>query len=88
MARHKKDTILEQFKAEIKSRLGAQLKQIILFGSKARGDDMAGSDYDCLAVVDDLQKTLKRSLMNWPGSFFLNIMQCSQFSPSLKAVIC
>jgi len=67
MARHKKDTILEQFKAEIKSRLGAQLKLIILFGSKARGDDLAGSDYDCLAVVDDVTNDVKEIIDELAG---------------------
>jgi predicted nucleotidyltransferase len=36
----------------IRHRLGARVKEIILFGSQARGDADARSDYDCVVVVD------------------------------------
>jgi predicted nucleotidyltransferase len=59
MARHfpeKIDTILK----EVKERLGAlypdRLKEVILFGSYARGDYTEGSDIDLLVLLDRLDK--------------------------------
>ncbi|MCB0226825.1 MAG: nucleotidyltransferase domain-containing protein [Anaerolineae bacterium] len=34
--------------------LGSHLKQVILFGSRARGDFTPDSDYDCLVFVEVL----------------------------------
>jgi len=53
------DKILEHFLHEIRSRLGEQLKEVILFGSRARGDNVPGSDYDCLAVLDEVSPQAK-----------------------------
>ena len=48
-----RDHILEYFLHEIRNRLGVRLKRVILFGSRARGDQHLQSDYDCLVVVDE-----------------------------------
>jgi predicted nucleotidyltransferase len=53
------DKPLELFVEQIRKKLGSHLRQIVLFGSKARGGDVAGSDYDCLVVVDEVSKRLK-----------------------------
>lgn len=42
--------IIQEFKAEIKKIAGSDLKQIILFGSFARGNAVEGSDIDLLLV--------------------------------------
>jgi predicted nucleotidyltransferase len=45
---------VRDFLAEMKSRFGIRLKDIILFGSRARGDAGPDSDYDFLAVFDEV----------------------------------
>lgn len=52
MMAHAEDTALRHFLQEIRAQLGERLRRVILFGSRARGDDVSGSDYDCLVVVD------------------------------------
>ena len=44
---------------QMQSQLGKELKQLILFGSRARGTALEDSDYDCLIVVDHLSDSLK-----------------------------
>lgn len=46
------DPVLSFFKEAIAGVLGSHLRQLVLFGSRARGDAGAGSDYDLLVVVD------------------------------------
>jgi len=53
------DETLQHFLREIKLRVGVRLKKVVLFGSKVRGDDTPGSDYDCLAVVDIVTRDIK-----------------------------
>jgi predicted nucleotidyltransferase len=43
--------MLEQFKATLKQTLGDQFVELMLFGSKARGDDRPDSDIDVLVIV-------------------------------------
>ncbi|MFQ5814468.1 MAG: nucleotidyltransferase domain-containing protein [Anaerolineae bacterium] len=43
---------VEEFKRRLLAKLPGQVKDIILFGSKARGDDHSGSDIDLLVIVD------------------------------------
>ncbi|WP_246156232.1 nucleotidyltransferase family protein [Thiohalocapsa marina] len=40
------------FALEVRKRLGAHLKELRLFGSRARGDAHVNSDYDMLVIVD------------------------------------
>lgn len=48
------EQILKLFKQKMRNYLGDHLKQLILFGSRARGDSSLESDYDCLAVFDEV----------------------------------
>lgn len=59
MTPYETDAILRHFLREIKWRLGHHLKKVILFGSRARGDSVPNSDYDCLAVVDEVTRDIK-----------------------------
>lgn len=54
MKRSDEDKVLDYFLEEIRDRLGGHLKRVILFGSRARGDETSQSDYDCLVVVDEV----------------------------------
>ena len=56
------DHVLECFLEEIHRRLGVHLKQVVLFGSRARGDHVDGSDYDCLLVVDRVSTEVKEMI--------------------------
>ncbi len=53
-----KDDALGYFVQRIREQLDNNLKRIILFGSKARGDDVVGSDYDCLVIVDAVSRKI------------------------------
>ena len=55
----KENKELRFFVDQIRERLGDNLKKVILFGSKARGDDRQDSDYDCLVVLKEVSYTVK-----------------------------
>ena len=52
------DSALKFFKDELHSRLGSHLKQLVLFGSRARGESRADSDYDILVIVDRVDRSI------------------------------
>ena len=43
---------LDRFAKKVKQALGDSLKQMVLFGSRARGDDEPDSDLDILVIVE------------------------------------
>jgi predicted nucleotidyltransferase len=53
------DPIAVSYAEMIKKLLGTRLKELWLFGSRARGDEREGSDYDVLVVADDDRKTVQ-----------------------------
>lgn len=46
------DTVAEEFSTELRRRLGISIREIFLFGSRAREDAREDSDYDMLVVVE------------------------------------
>ncbi len=46
--------VAKQFSKKLKKKLN--IKKIILFGSRARGDNLKSSDYDFLIVSEDFEK--------------------------------
>jgi predicted nucleotidyltransferase len=46
------DTILQIFLTKLRHQLGNHIKQVILFGSRARGEQSVLSDYDCMVLLD------------------------------------
>lgn len=46
------ETKIRFFSENLRTRLGQDLKQLILFGSRARGDSRPGSDYDFLVILE------------------------------------
>jgi uncharacterized protein len=46
------DPILARLKRELEVLYGARLKQVLLYGSRARGDHRDDSDYDVLVVLE------------------------------------
>jgi len=56
------DPALAAFEAAIRKRLGAHLQQMILYGSRARGDNDPESDYDILLIVDEVTQDIKDAI--------------------------
>ncbi len=54
-----RDLVIKTFKDELTRTLGNSLKEIILFGSQARGDGYPDSDYDMLVVAKGAMRELK-----------------------------
>ncbi len=65
----KDDKILQFFLQRVRSQLVEHLKQIILFGSRARGDHTLYSDYDCMVLVDTLSPGLNDAIDELAGEF-------------------
>ena len=69
--RQQVDKISQDFADNVRRELGDHVKEIILFGSHARGDFTEGSDYDFLIVLDERKKTYEKVLLEI-GVDFLN----------------
>jgi predicted nucleotidyltransferase len=63
------DIILNEFIAEVHQRFGDHLKNIILFGSRARGDHSPDSDYDFLLIFDNVSPLLIDSIDDITADF-------------------
>jgi len=60
-----------EYAQEVRSRLGRHAREIILFGSQARGEATAGSDYDFIVLVDKRTPAL-RDLVSEAGCELLD----------------
>ena len=58
------DQITQEFVTKLRSHLGRSLKRVVLFGSRARGDQHEGSDYDMLVVVDQRTPRIRSFILN------------------------
>lgn len=56
--------ILKELSDTLRKELGQSIKNIILFGSRARGDSYPESDYDVLVLVDKETKELSEKIFN------------------------
>lgn len=63
------DNLLNIFVKKLKNELDDNLKELILFGSRARGDNTSDSDYDCVAVFDNLSPCLTDIIDEITGEF-------------------
>jgi len=68
---HLMDKISKEFADIVRKKLKNHVKEIILFGSHARGDFTEGSDYDFLIFVDRRRKTDEKILQEI-GTEFLD----------------
>ena len=48
----------------LRAKLGPHVKQVVLFGSQARGDAREGSDYDFLVVVDQRTRSVREMVLD------------------------
>ncbi len=64
-----KQKLVQKFVEEIKSRYGGEIREVILFGSLARGEAMAESDIDLLVVTTsdwyEMQKKLAEVIVEF-----------------------
>ncbi len=55
---------LARFHAALAGRFGARLREVVLFGSWARGEAHEDSDVDVLVLVDELDENERREVMD------------------------
>jgi predicted nucleotidyltransferase len=58
------DEQIRFFADSVRKQLGDNVKQIILFGSHARGDSHEGSDYDFVVIVGTKDKDIHDCIIN------------------------
>jgi predicted nucleotidyltransferase len=56
------DKKLKNFIDQLRKRFGRNLKKIILFGSRARGDHTDESDYDFILIFEEVSPEVKDKL--------------------------
>ncbi len=86
--------LITEFKKRLSSELGNHLRRIIVFGSRARGDEADESDLDIVALVDEKSKDIERRLEDivyqvmWDYDFkpiiSLKVFSESQFNNALS----
>ena len=62
---------LRQLADILRERYKNELRRILFFGSRVRGDYSAESDYDCLLVFRGVNSTLKRDLDHLAATWLL-----------------
>jgi predicted nucleotidyltransferase len=55
---------LRRFRSRLAERFGERLREVVLFGSYARGEAHEESDVDVLVVVDDLSESERRDVID------------------------
>lgn len=53
-----------RYAGEVRKRLGDHVKQVLLFGSRARGDASEESDYDFVVVLDSKNKAYREQIID------------------------
>lgn len=76
------DPVITRYASEVRRRLGARVRSIILFGSRARGDAAEGSDYDMLLVLarrtDEAREIvldIERDILDSHGEFVASLIR-------------
>ncbi len=79
------DPVLARMAENLRGRYGKHLHQILFFGSRARGDALPESDYDCLLVFDAVTPSLKADLSRLASEWLLEksiVFSCVALSES------
>jgi len=67
MTRRHRDRVPEvarRYAREVHRRLGRHVRELILFGSHARGDASVASDYDFIVVLDRADRALREAILD------------------------
>ena len=62
---------LRQLAEDLRGRYKGELREILFFGSRVRGDASSESDYDCLLVFRQVTPTLKQDLNHLSAQWLL-----------------
>lgn len=57
------------FSTSLRRRIGANIRHIYLFGSRARGDHHDGSDYDFMVILDKNDRHLRDEVLDTEVEF-------------------
>jgi predicted nucleotidyltransferase len=63
---------LADFTGFVRQRFGPRVRDLRLFGSRARGEGHEDSDLDVLTVVDDLNRHERREVWEYTGDILTN----------------
>lgn len=67
---------LQAFNQRLLSELGQQVRQVILFGSKARGDSAPDSDIDVLILAEEEGRQLRKTISKISSQIGLDYDVC------------
>jgi len=82
-----RDSRIARLRRDLKFRLGKNLQQIVLFGSRARGDAKPDSDYDVLVLVKDVNRSVKDAIDDIAGELLCEFgMVVSAFPTTEESV--
>ncbi len=56
--------LAREYAARLRARLGDRLREVILFGSQARGDATPASDYDIIVIVDRKDRVVRELIID------------------------
>jgi predicted nucleotidyltransferase len=58
---------LQELKARLDTLLGPRVKETLIYGSKARGDSVEGSDIDVMVVIKNLPnpRAVRNEILHW-----------------------
>lgn len=57
------DHVAREFAERVRARLSGRVREVILFGSRARGESRADSDYDVVVVVDRRTPEVREAIL-------------------------
>ena len=63
------DPVILAFKKRLLERFSIDIRKVLLYGSRARGDFEQESDYDVIVLVDKADKTLEEQICNTAWDF-------------------
>lgn len=78
--------ILSRVSHDIRAHLGSHLRRIVLFGSRARGDARADSDYDLLVVVDEVTRKVENVIDDIAGEMLCQFGAVISAFPTSESV--
>jgi predicted nucleotidyltransferase len=58
------DPVVRALSVGLRNRIGDKLVTLLLFGSRARGDAQADSDYDLLVIVDQIRPEIEDQILD------------------------